>query len=576
MKRFRSRSLLIALLVGLLANSAFAQGIDSAAEVLPESTAAYIEFTKPADVIDQILEHPVSKFVQEQDQFKQVLASPQFAAAFVGKAVLEQQIGEPLLDSVRTNLGDGLYLAFDAQTEGAVILFKSKDEAKLKRLAGSILNLISNQATQEGNEVPFEKETYRNAKAAEFDDFLVARYKSWFLISNKSALAKKIVDNMHDGSSRSLAKQEWFQSANRKRRSTDAWGAIDLATLRESEQAAELFSGKTNNPGVELVFGGVLDGLKHAPLAVATVELDQDLQFSISMPFNADWANESREFFFGKNLKGRGPAQLEPKQAIASLTSYRDIAGWWLSKEDLFEENVIAQLAQADSQLSNIFSGMDFGQDVLGALEPGVQIVVTENKFDEEYVPDIRLPAFALIGKLKDPEKIRRKLKIAFQSVIGFANINLGMEGQPQLDLDSETLGDTKVSSASYVYDDDTEKGLLLFNFAPTMAFQGDHVIISSSRELAVELAKLAKQTIGNCQSNTILQIDGKQLHQILKDNRESLIAQNMLEKGHDRKAAKNEIETLLTLASLLHESELDFRVEPDEMKLEFTIRTAE
>ncbi len=210
------------------------------------------------------------------------------------------------------------------------------------------------------------------------------------------------------------------------------------------------------------------------------------------------------------------------------------------------------------------------------ALEPGVQVVIAENNFDEEHVPDIRLPGFALVGKLKDADQVQRRLKIAFQSVIGFANINLGMQGQPQLDLETEKVGETKVSSASYVFDDDVEDGLLLFNFNPTVAFRGDHIVIASSRPLAVELAHMTAELAENCESNTLLHVDGEKLHRILESNREPLIAQNMLEKGHDRKTAENEIESLLAIVELFKESELDFRVEADEMKLNLKVVTTE
>ena len=239
---------------------------------------------------------------------------------------------------------------------------------------------------------------------------------------------------------------------------------------------------------------------------------------------------------------------------------------------------MIAQLAKADSDLSTIFSGMDFGEDVLGALQPGVQIVVTENTFDEDYLPDVKLPAFALIGKLKEPEKIRRKLRIAFQSVIGFANINLGMQGQPQLDLETEKIGSTTISAAQYFYDDQTEEGLLLFNFSPTIAFQGPYLIVSSNRDLAVELGQFAEQNRdldakSMTRTNTRMNIDAGELSRILSENREPLIANNMLEEGHSRNEAEDEIDILLGIVKLLKDAELDFQVEPDEMRLITQIR---
>ncbi len=260
---------------------------------------------------------------------------------------------------------------------------------------------------------------------------------------------------------------------------------------------------------------------------------------------------------------------------IANLTSYRDIGLWWLSKEELYAENVIAQLAQADSQLSTIFSGMDFGQDVLGSLEPGVQLIFAENKYDEKYIPDVKIPAIAMVGKLKDPDKLRRKLGIAFQSVVGFANINLGMNGQPQLEVETETIGDTKIKSAKYFYEEGTEEGLLLFNFTPTIAFQGSNLILSSNRDLAIELAELsAQQEVDAVEEiNTRIHIDGQALHKILSANRESLVAQNMLEEGNERQAAETQIGLLLTIADLFRDAKLDYEITPKQMKAEFTVR---
>ena len=146
---------------------------------------------------------------------------------------------------------------------------------------------------------------------------------------------------------------------------------------------------------------------------------------------------------------------------IANLISYRDVGAWWLSKEDLYEENVIAQLSQADSQISTLFAGLDFGQEVLGAIKPGVQIVVTEQKLPDGYAPDVQLPAFAMVAKLKDPE-VQRRFKVAFQSVIGFANINLGQQGQPQLEMETVREGKTVITSSQYLLEDDADKGLFL------------------------------------------------------------------------------------------------------------------
>ncbi len=558
------------------ADPAAARQPESVADVFPDSTIAFVQVDRPDQLIDKLVAHPVVSAVRELEQVKGLVASPQFAMALVAKGMIESKLEEPLLDAVKSCVSQGLAIGVDRKTNGVAVLFRADDEEKLKRLAGSVLNVVSGGAQQQGKKVPFERTEYRDAVAAKFEGFLIARYKTWFLVSNKPQLARTIVDNLIDGANSSLADQTWFQTAQAKQTQSDIWMAVDLDTIRSSGIAAELFRGRTDNPGAELILGGLFDALEHAPIVTGQLQMDQNLELSFSIPFDADWASDARKFFFGEQFGGVAPAPLIPKNVIANLVSYRDVADWWLSKEDLFEEAVIAQLAQADSQLSTIFSGMDFGEDVLGALQPGVQIVAARNRFADQYVPDVKLPSFALVGKLKDPDGIRRKLKIAFQSVIGFANINLGMQGQPQLDLETEKINAASIFAAQYYYEEDVEDGLLLFNFSPTIAFQGPYLIVSSTRELAVELASVAAQ--GNEQSssmpNTRLSVDATELAGILNDNLQPMVAANMLEKGNTRQQAEGEVAIMLAIVKLFKHAKLDFQVRPDQMRLDLRVET--
>ena len=554
--------------------AAFAQQA-SAPDYLPDTTAIYAHIADPSGLIETIEAHPVLHHVLEMKQVKQLMRSPQFAMAMLGRGMLEQQLGEDVIKAAKRSTANGIWIAVDTETNGAMVMFQSEDEEHLKKTAGKVLKFVSTMAAQGGDNEPFKKRKYRGAVAAEFDGLVIARYKNWFMMTNEGDLIQKVVDNMVEGSDSTLANSDWFKLAIKNRTKADVWTAIDVEKVRELTGEKEPFLGRTDNPGVELIFGGILDLLKNTPVAFGELNIGEQIDFSMAAPFDAKWANESREFFFGKDLGGFAPKALVPKNMIANLTSYRDVGLWWLSKEDLYAESVIAELANADSQLSTIFSGMDFGEDVLGSLEPGVQIVVTENQYDDKYVPDIKIPAFALVGKLKDPEKLQRKLKIAFQSVIGFANINLGMNGQPQLELENEKIGDTRLSATEYFYEEGTEEGLLIFNFGPTIAFHGSHLILSSKRELAVELAEMvAKGNVDGVEDkNTQALIDGQMLHKVLVANREALVAQNMLEDGNSKKEAEEQMDILFAIADLFKDAQLDYDVTDKQMKFDLSVR---
>lgn len=547
-----------------------AQNADDAAQFLPASTAIYVHAADPAKLIETIETHPVVNYALELKPVQQLMRTPQFAMFLLGKGLFESNIEETAIEALKTNAAKGVWLTVDRKG-GAVLLFHSKDEARLKRVVGQALKLAE---TSSGGNLKIKKRAYRDAVAAELDnDVVIGRYKSWFAVANKGEYLKEIVDNMHDGAADPLAEQQWFKDASAKRKGADLWAAVDLETIRKTVDDKTLFLGETDNPGVELIMGGILDALKHSPVAIGELNIDDHVQFTLSAPFKPEWVHDARDYFFGENLDGRAPLSLKPKNMIANLTSYRDIGQWWLSKEDLYPERVIAELAQADSQLSTIFSGMDFGEDVLGALEPGVQIVVAENKFDPKYVPDVKLPAFALVGRLKNPEKMTRKIKIAFQSVIGFANIALGQSGQPQLDVETEKVDGAKLMNASYFYEEGTEEGLILFNFGPTIAFKGPNLILSSTREFAVELVGLVEGTRKHETANTLLSIDGQMLHKILGDNAESLIAQNMLEEGNSREEAQSQIAVILLVADLFKDAKLDYNISSQQMKADLLLR---
>ena len=565
---------IVLLLAAVACPQVFGQASESAADHFPSTTAIYVHVEKPAELIDTIENHPVVKKVLALKQVQDLIASPQVAMALLGRAFVETQIGQTVQEALKENTEKGLWFGIDTESDGVILVFQAREEDRLKKVAGILLKLVQQNAEGEGKDPPFKRVDYRDAVAAKFDDFLVARYKNWFAITNKPKLGKAFVDNLIDGTDSPLSKQKWFKDASAKRGDADVWAAVDMNAIRKIADDGEAFSGRTDNPGVELVFGGVLDALKNSPVAFAELNVDEQIDVAVSAPFNADWATEAREFFFGKKLGGLAPKALAPNNLIANLTSHRDLGLWWLSKEELYAENVIAELTQADSQLSTIFSGMNFGEDVLGALEPGVQIVVTENCYDEDYIPDVKVPAFALVGRLKDAKRMQRKLKIAFQSVVGFVNINLGMTGQPQLDLETEKIGDTKVLAASYFYEEGTEEGLLLFNFTPTIAFRDSDLILASNRDLAIELAELtANQKPEAAEDvNTKLNIKGETLHRILEANSESLIAQNMLEEGNDRKAASQQIELLLTAAKFLRGLDVNYRVGDHEMKFDMAL----
>ena len=112
--------------------------------------------------------------------------------------------------------------------------------------------------------------------------------------------------------------------------------------------------------------------------------------------------------------------------------------------------------------------------------------------------------------------------------------------------------------------------GRINYNFSPSLALIGEHLILSSTSSFAEELSELVESggrseppahapatDSGSQCTNSAIGIDLATLKQVLEDNRQHLVAQNILQKGHDQPAAEREIGTLLELAGMLRDLQL-------------------
>ena len=579
----RTLCAVITLFVTLQSASVSAQpSKDSALNLFPKQSIAVLTVSNPKSLIDTVLEHPIRDSVEDIEDVKKAMKSTEFRQLNVARRVLEYQLEMKWNEAVGQLTKNGLYAAFDPSSNGFAVIAHAKDKATLNSIVEKLVELVTDSKKM-GIDAKVKKGKYRGLTTYEVENIVIGLLDDKLLVSNNQKLGKNIADRFLDKSKDSIAAQPKFRASSKLLSNKSAARLfVDMKAIKANPDLAKAINGKAENIGVELLVGGILSNLKNADYAVANLHFDKDhLKITAATPHNNKWVSKPREFFFGPKGKGVAPNLLLPKEHMFSISSYRDIAGLWLAKEDLFGEKHIAELAQADSQFSTLFSGLDFGEEILGALKPGVQIVGSLQDFSKLKTPkpEIKLPAFAAIFQLKDPKKIQQRFKVGFQSVIGFTNIALSQQGQPQLDMETEKTDDSKIVTTTYMADDAKGKGLINYNFSPSVAFVGDYFIISSTDELARELVQIARKggTKTAKNTNTTVNVDGKALNKILAANRDSLIAQQMLEEGLDEKAASKQIEIFLTLLKHAKDASLDFENHSDhlELKLQLNLKAA-
>ena len=555
---------------------------NSAAELLPPSTVLYAEINDPPGLVNSILDHPYTGNVKRLDAYQEAIKDPKFIGFMFGLRFVEAQLGMKWQQAIEDLSSGGVTIAFDAQTEGAVVLINAKSSEKLEALKNKLMTLARRDAASKGNPDPFEEKEYRSVTAYQAGDGGFFTHEEWLVLVNKKELAQFIADALLDGTSDSLATVDNFQNARESRSSNAvAWGYVNTDMLRKSDDEGlqKLFSGQADDPGGELISGGLLEALKETPAMTASV-LPADSGFSLEfqVPFDRISIPDTREHFFGPRGTGRAGDVIEVPNTLASLSVYRNVSEMWLRAGDLFDEKANDNLAQADATLTTLFSGKDFAEDILGALHPNYQMIATRQTFAEDRpTPAIKLPAFALIAEMKDPEATTREFRRIFQSFVGFLNIVGAMEGNPQLDLGFDNFEGGELISSTFVPEigeEEDRDARIQFNFSPTLAFAGDRVILASTTEIARAIAMSTEDAaIATEQGevvNTHFAIDSAQLKEVLADNESHLIAQNMLKEGHTRKEAEQQIGTLLAILDLFEGATMQLSSTESTFSLDF------
>lgn len=551
----------------------------SAPELLPASVVFYAEVTHPGQVLNAVLEHPLRQRLESNGGYQEAVNSKEFRQLKAAVRMVENEVDRKWPEIMGSLTEGGLSVALDADTNGLALLMKADDPETPEKLREVFLTVVRGMTQLQGKPDPIETSSYRGVQVNALDDIKFGLVQDWIVMTNQGKLGQHIVDQLLGDSGETLAANKRFQRARQQLPSDPSgWAFVDVETLRNRGVAKELFQGRSDNPVTELILGGLLSNLQYTSFATAALELkNKHVRLTLASPHDRAWAGDSREFYFGPNGVGVAPELLTAKETVLTLSTYRDIAGMWLYADDLFDQNVNDQFAQAESALSTLFSGKDFGEEVLGALQPEIQLVVTRQDFGERVPqPAIKLPAFAGVLRLKEPDTMRDEFRRTFQSLMGFLNVIGAMESQPQLDFEVEKSESQQILTSSYVPEGSQQQSRqapINFNFSPAVAMVDDRMVISSDTQLARDLTNTQVDGKADGKSiNTHARLDAAVLHDILADNRSQLIAQNMLEDGNSKEEAEEEIDALLEILRWFRQATLQLETADEQLRLQVQV----
>lgn len=555
-----------------------AGGITSA-ELFPASTIAYAEAKDLPSAIELIRNHPFKERVFALPAYDVAMKAGSLSQLTTGVAGFEAMMGMPWHEAIATLSDGGISIGLDSS--GAVtLLIKSSDEETLTKFRQLLLAFLPKE---EGSSSAQEVD-YRGVNAYELRGVVLAQMDTFLMLTNRPEMGRTIVDQYIDRTPQSLATLPNFQKSQQPLASKEPSGGLklvsaylDLNAVRASGIAKDLFEERIDNVVGEIVLGGVLTNLRHSPFVTVSVNLGETgIALRLASPHEQAWESP-REYHFGEGEVATAPPLIELQNRLFAVSAHRDMSQMWLRNGDFLSAKAVDGMAKADAQFGVFFSGRDFGEDILGSFDSGIQMVGRVQDFgDRRPQPAIKLPEFALVFQMKDAEKTQPEMRRTFQSFIGFLNVTGSMEGRPQLDLGMETVksdaGDGQLYTATFVASQDERDSMaapMQFNFSPTLAFAGDRIVFSSSIPLAKDLVTSdANQDENAPPSNTAVAFNGETLKNILEENREQLVASNMLSKGHSKQEAEGEIGFLLELVGFLDSGQISLDFEENEMSI--------
>jgi hypothetical protein len=372
------------------------------AGLYPATSIAYFELSHPVDLVSTIFDHPLREKIEALPPYQTAIKSPQYEQFVLGRAMIETQLQMTWREAFETFAANRVSIAFDAATEGCAALVHGKDAKSMKLFHDKLLEF----ANAGPNRDSIKEGEYRCVTAYQIDGTRLAAYEDRMLITNKSELGKKILDQLIDGGD-SLADNPRFQTAlNSRGEDLSGWGFVDVQVIRDSGGGDGFFKDQIDNPVAELLIGGIQSSLQKTPYATVSFTANvSDVAVKLGMPHQAEWIPQQREYFFGPSGNGRGPAVPSLPETLFTLSTYRNFSEMWLRAGDLFGAEINDGFAKADANLTTLFAGRDFGEDILGSFEPEVSFVAARQDFRNVLPsPTIKLPAFAFVFNLKEPE----------------------------------------------------------------------------------------------------------------------------------------------------------------------------
>jgi hypothetical protein len=577
---FRSFRMLLWFALGCCAVASAAEPAAPPSSWLAADSLVVLEITHPKEILARAFSKDVVQAVTSSPIYKAQIANPKISEFLNVVKYFETHFNSDLPTILGKLTGGGITLAIQPQ-ESIVMIVESEDAKLLNDVHEFLLLIAKNEADKQNDSKRVKSEEYRGVTGWRFaPNEAHAIVGNRLIIANKPDELKLLLDRQAKEGGKTLADSARFQEA-RKAADDKSFARlyVDLAALKQLPQLSNALN-HYENPLAALLFAPVLGALRESNWITAGVGFQgEGVQLSLLTDGVANDPKAADGFAAFSDASAGAMPNLNVPRQIAAISLLRDLHAFYAAKDKLFPDRT-SGLIFFENMMGIFFTGRDLTEEVLAETLPDVRLVVAEQKYDEKVgKPETQFPGFAIVMRMRDPDKFRPIAEEAWQKALGLVNFTRGQQALPGMIIDRPMHGDVKFSTASFApaKPADGSAADVRFNFAPALAMPGSYLILSSTQELACDLIDaLKKETDAKgkplSQIHSAVVLEGPQLASILKSNREGLIRQNMVEKGNSREQAEGEIGGMYMMLSALRRFELSAGVADGHSKVQLQL----
>jgi hypothetical protein len=546
---------------------------------IPDKADLVLKVENPRQFIEGIAKLDAVKDIQQLDPVRQALDSVQVRRFFQLVKYYERDLTHPWPQLIDKLAGGGIALGVkyeNGPNSPVLLAMQGTDAAVMHKFLDSATKVLEQEFNRQESKTKLAKLQYKQFETWTYGDGLhLALVDDVLLVSNKDKALHAGLD-LASAEARDAGKS----AANmlNVKSLADAkkllppdpllWLSLNLEYVKQQSDAKNVLTTPRNDSLLTFAFAGWLDAARRSPyLALGLYKTREGYTASLRMPAG----REGRAADVVLHLPDDDSASyslplLEPKGVVFSHSFYLDLGAMWEKRDKIFNEKNAKEFEKGVKEGSRFLPGAPI--DKLFT-QSGVYhrfMVVQPGKLPYGKEPGVRVPAFAFVTSMRDPQ-FAKSMEILIKGVSVLAGF------QVKLKPFEEMVGDVKLYGYRFAEDAPlpVDEQNIRFNFVPCFAQVKDQYIFCTNPDLLKELVGLVqKEDRKKLTKNMQMRLYATGIGALINASPEQLLTQTILTQAIPEAEAKKQVESLLKYLENLGTLQLETDWQANEFRFNF------